>query len=70
MLVNDEITKFSLVGLGMKDTSGVASKVFKIFKENNIVVKLITTSDIRITCAIDSKDKMVAINKVADEFNL
>ncbi len=54
----------------MKDTSGVASKVFKIFKENNIVVKLITTSDIRITCAIDSKDKMVAINKVANEFNL
>jgi aspartate kinase len=70
MLVDNDITKFSLVGLGMKDTSGVASKVFKIFKENNIVAKLITTSDIRITCAIDSKEKMVAINKVAGEFNL
>ncbi|WP_304340192.1 aspartate kinase [Metaclostridioides mangenotii] len=70
MLVDNDITKFSLVGLGMKDTSGVASKVFKIFKENNIVVKLITTSDIRITCAIDSKEKMIAINKVAGEFNL
>lgn len=70
MLVDNDITKFSLVGLGMKDTSGVASKVFKIFKENNIIVKLITTSDIRITCAIDSKKKMIAINKVAGEFNL
>lgn len=68
--VDSGITKFSLVGLGMKDTSGVASKVFKIFKENNIIVKLITTSDIRITCAIDSKDKLLSITKMAEEFNL
>ena len=32
----------------MKNTSGVASKVFKIFNENNIKCKLITTSEIRI----------------------
>lgn len=68
--VDSGLTKFSLVGLGMKDTSGVASKVFKIFKENNIIVKLITTSDIRITCAIDSKDKLLSITKMAEEFNL
>ena len=70
IVIDKEITKFSLVGLGMKDTSGVASKVFKIFSDNNIVVKLITTSEIRITCAINSSSKELAIRAVAKEFNL
>ena len=70
IIIDEEITKFSLVGLGMKDTSGVASKVFKIFSDNDIVVKLITTSEIRITCAINSSSKEVAIRAVAKEFNL
>lgn len=70
IIIDKEITKFSLVGLGMKDTSGVASKVFKIFSDNNVVVKLITTSEIRITCAINSSSKELAIRAVAKEFNL
>lgn len=70
IIVDNNITKFSLVGLGMKNTSGVASKVFKIFNKNSIDVKLITTSEIRITCAINSQYKMIAINKIAKEFNL
>ena len=70
IIVDEDITKFSLVGLGMKHTSGVASKVFKIFSHNNILVKLITTSEIRITCAISSEDKAVAIREIAKEFNI
>ncbi|TQQ85283.1 aspartate kinase [Peptacetobacter hominis] len=70
IVVDNDITKFSLVGLGMKHTAGVASKVFRIFKDNNIKVKLITTSEIRITCAINSSDKQVAIQKMCDEFNI
>jgi Aspartokinases len=54
----------------MKNTSGVASKVFKIFNENNIQIKLITTSEIRITCAISSKDKEVAIREIGKVFNV
>ncbi|RDY27988.1 aspartate kinase [Romboutsia weinsteinii] len=70
LVIDDNITKFSLVGLGMKNTAGVASKVFKIFKENNIKIKLITTSEIRITCAISYDDKQEAINRICKEFNL
>lgn len=70
VVIDDNITKFSLVGLGMKNTHGVASRVFKIFNENNIGIKLITTSEIRITCAIDSKDKQVAIDEIARGFDL
>ncbi len=69
-MIDNNITKFSLVGLGMKNTSGVAAKVFKIFNENGIMIKLITTSEIRITCAINSDDKQVAIEKIAEVFNI
>jgi aspartate kinase len=54
----------------MKTTSGVAAKMFKLFSKNNIGVKMITTSEIRITCAIRQEDKMKAINLVAEEFAL
>ncbi len=54
----------------MKNTSGVAAKMLKIFSDNNIKVKMITTSEIRITCAINVRDKINAINLVVKEFNL
>lgn len=68
--MDTDITKFSIVGIGMKSTSGVAARMFKVFKENNITVKMITTSEIRITCAIKKEDKMKAIELMAEEFNL
>jgi aspartate kinase len=68
--IDEEITKFSIVGMGMKTTSGVAAKMFKLFSSNNIEVKMVTTSEIRITCAIKQQDKLKAINLVAEEFKL
>jgi aspartate kinase len=68
--IDEGITKFSIVGIGMKTTSGVAAKMFKLFSVNNIEVKMITTSEIRITCAIRHDDKIKAINLVAEEFKL
>jgi aspartate kinase len=68
--IDEDITKFSIVGIGMKTTSGVTSRMFKLFNENNIQVKMITTSEIRITCAIKQEDKIKAINLVAKELNL
>lgn len=68
--IDEDITKFSVVGIGMKTTSGVASRIFKLFKQNEIEVKMITTSEIRITCAIRQEDKLKAVNLVAREFNL
>ncbi|HSN58615.1 MAG TPA: aspartate kinase, partial [Clostridiaceae bacterium] len=68
--IDDNITKFSVVGIGMKTTSGVTARVFKVFKQNKIEVKMITTSEIRITCAIKQEDKQRAIELIATEFNL
>ena len=70
IIIDENITKLSLVGLGMKHTSGVASKVFSILRKNGIKVKLITTSEIRITCAISSEYTDIAISEIAKEFNV
>ncbi|MFT5875254.1 MAG: aspartate kinase [Clostridium sp.] len=70
VIVDKDITKFSVVGLGMKTTSGVAAKMFRVFSKNNIEIKMITTSEIRITCAIKTEDKSKAIQVIAKEFNL
>lgn len=70
VIVDEDITKFSMVGLGMKTTSGVAARMFRVFNENNIEIKMITTSEIRITCAIKTQDKLKAIQVIAKEFNL
>ena len=68
--IDEDITKFSAVGIGMKTTSGVAAKIFKIFSQNGVEIKMITTSEIRITIAIKRKDKEKAVKLVAEEFNL
>lgn len=70
IIVDENITKFSVVGLGMKNTSGVASRMFRLFSENNIEVKMITTSEIRITCAIKREDELKAIEIVGSAFEL
>ena len=70
ILVDESICKFSVVGLGMKSTSGVAARVFEIFDKNNIKIKMVTTSEIRITCAINKEDKLKALQLIGREFNL
>ena len=70
IVVDENITKFSVVGLGMKNTSGVAARMFKLFSDNDILVKMITTSEIRITCAIRREDEIKAIEIVGDAFDL
>ncbi len=70
LILDESICKFSVVGTGMRSTSGVAAKIFRLFSDNNISIKMVTTSEIRITCAIDKDDKIKAINLVGKEFNL
>ncbi len=68
--VEEDITKLSVVGIGMKSQSGVAAKMFKIFADNDIEFKQVTTSEIRISYTINTSDKEKAVIAVAREFNL
>jgi len=68
--IEKDITKLSVVGIGMRSQSGVAAKMFDIFAKNDISFKQVTTSEIRISYTISTKDKNKAIEVVATEFDL
>lgn len=68
--IEKDITKLSVVGIGMRSQSGVAAKMFRVFADNNIQFKQVTTSEIRISYVINTEDKQKAIDAVAKEFNL
>jgi aspartate kinase len=61
-------SKISIVGIGMKSSSGVASKFFKAMQ--NVPLKLVTTSEIKISCLIEAKFKDKAVKAIAKEFEL
>lgn len=66
----ENITKLSVIGIGMKSQSGVAAKMFNILAENDIPVHIITTSEIKISYVINPEDQKKVIEAVAREYNL
>ena len=63
LIIDSDIAKVSLVGVGMRSQAGVASKAFKALSENNVNIQIICTSEIKITMVIDEEliDKTVSI---------
>ncbi len=52
---DEAIAKVSIVGLGMKDHAGVASRMFGVLAEHGINIQLISTSEIKVSVVIDEK---------------
>ncbi|MEG2429652.1 MAG: aspartate kinase, partial [Oscillospiraceae bacterium] len=67
--VEDDVVKVSIVGAGMQSNPGVASKMFEALYEANINISMISTSEIKISVLIDSKDANTALNAVHDAFD-
>ncbi len=68
--VDSDSTKISVFGEGMRDKPGVAAKVFALMADNEIEIKLITTSEVDISYLIYEKDADKAINAIRQEFNM
>jgi aspartate kinase len=60
--------KLSVVGIGMRSGIGVASTFFKALED--IPIRLVTTSEIKISCLIEAQYKQKAIDAIVKEFNL
>ena len=58
---DDDIVKVSVVGVGMKSHSSVASSAFAALAEENINIQMISTSEIKISMAIDAKYSELAV---------
>ncbi|MBF0541936.1 MAG: aspartate kinase [Nitrospirae bacterium] len=70
VLLNEDIAKISVVGVGMRTHSGVAAKIFKILSENNINIMMISTSEIKVSCIVDLKYTELAVRVLHDAFEL
>ena len=65
---DDELSKISIVGVGMVNNPGVASKVFEALYENNINIHMISTSEIKISVVVNRKDADAGIKAIHDKF--
>lgn len=68
--IENEITKISVVGIGMRNQSGVSGRLFRILADNGISFRQVTTSEISISYTIDKKDKEKAVRALSNELNL
>lgn len=68
--VNNEIAKVSIVGAGMIDRPGIASTMFNTLAEQGVNIKMISTSEIKISCLVDKADAKKAVKALHDVFDL
>ena len=67
---DENISKISIVGVGMKSHSGVASKMFVALAAERINMLMISTSEIKISCVIEAKYTELAVRVLHDAFSL
>jgi len=67
---DDSIVKVSIVGVGMRSHAGIASTMFKTLAAENINIKMISTSEIKISVVIDEKYLELAVRALHAAFGL
>ncbi|MFA5118126.1 MAG: aspartate kinase [Candidatus Omnitrophota bacterium] len=70
VMQDDDISRISIVGVGMKTHSGVAAKMFETLADNKINIEMISTSEISISCIIKKKSSEAAVRALHKEFGL
>ena len=68
--VDPNVAKISIVGVGMISKPGIAAMMFDALGDNNINIKLISTSEIKISCAINREDAKPALKILHEKFEL
>ena len=66
--VSDQIAKISIVGAGMANNAGVASKMFEALYSAGINIHMISTSEIKVSVLVDERDADRAVQAVHDRF--
>ena len=67
---DDKIAKVSIVGVGMRTHSGVAARMFESLGKEQINIQMISTSEIKVSCVIESKYAELAVRVLHEAFGL
>jgi len=70
LLIDSNIAKVSLVGVGMRSHAGIASKAFKALSESKVNILMISTSEIKITIVIEDSSVETAVKALHSSFDL
>ena len=70
LIADTDVAIVSVVGIGMRSHTGVAAKMFKVLSDEGINIKVITTSEIKISVLIDRKYMELAVQALHDAFEL
>ncbi|WP_147821551.1 aspartate kinase [Salidesulfovibrio onnuriiensis] len=70
LLYAENVSKVSIIGVGMRNHSGVASRAFKALSDENINILMISTSEIKVTCLIEDKYTELAVRTLHKAFEL
>lgn len=70
LIADTDVAKVSVVGIGMRSHTGVAAKMFQILSAEGVNIKVITTSEIKISVLIDRKYMELAVQALHDAFEL
>jgi aspartate kinase len=70
LVTDEDVAKVSVVGIGMRSHAGVAAQMFKALRDESINIKVITTSEIKISVLIDRKYMELAVQALHDTFGL
>ena len=67
---DENIAKVSIIGVGMRSHSGVASTMFETLSREGINIEMISTSEIKVSCVIASKYTELAVRVLHEAFGL
>ncbi|MEO0960641.1 MAG: ACT domain-containing protein, partial [Pseudomonadota bacterium] len=70
LVMDEDVAKVSIVGIGMRSHAGVAQKMFKALADEGVNIKVITTSEIKVSVLIDRKYLELAVQSLHDAFAL
>ena len=68
VLVDEKVAKISIVGAGMESHAGVATKMFEALYDAQINIRMISTSEIKVSVLIDEKDADAAVSAIHSKF--
>ena len=70
LIADEGVAKISVVGIGMRSHTGVAAKMFRVLSAEGVNIKVITTSEIKISVLVDRKYMELAVQALHDAFEL
>jgi len=70
LIADTDVCKISVVGIGMRSHAGVAAKMFEVLSREGVNIKIITTSEIKVSVLVDRKYMELSVQSLHDAFEL